>query len=180
MTVFFYEQGGILIGTDTIVGSGTATTTWTGADQYLTTYYWYAVADDGEYTTGSETWSFTTKSETPPGGMYVWDISWREKSAGPNTFLYYTVTVRWDSDGDGVAEATDALVNGATVYSTMSKNGTTSAWDHSGITDSNGQVEFGEKVGPGDYKAEVTDITHSTYIYTPVLDVDNPDYYTIT
>jgi hypothetical protein len=63
MTVSFYQQGGTLIGTDTVVGSGTATTTWAGADQYSTTYYWYTVADDGVDSTTSPTWSFTTESE---------------------------------------------------------------------------------------------------------------------
>jgi serine protease len=65
MTVSFYEQDGTPIGTDTIVGSGTASTTFTNANQYLTTYYWYVVADDGTNSTTSPTWSFTTKEQTP-------------------------------------------------------------------------------------------------------------------
>lgn len=181
MNVTFYDASThTIIGTDYNVPSGTrASVVWSGL-AYDTTYSWYTVADDGEYTNTSATWSFTTRIETPPGGIYVWDISWREKAAGPNTFLYYTVTVRWDSDYDGIAETTDELVSDATVYSTLTQLGTSNSWSHSGITDANGQIEFAEKVGPGDYKAEVTDITHSTYTYNPGLDVDNPDYYTVT
>lgn len=181
MDVTFYDASDhSIIGTDTNVPSGgTASVVWSGL-AYETTYSWYTIADDGEYTNTSVTWSFTTRGETPPGGMYVWDISWREKTAGRNTFLYYTVTVRRDSDGDGVAEATDELVSDATVYATLTNLGTSASWDHSGITDTSGQVEFGEKVGPGNYEAHVTNIVHSTYTYNPSLDVDNPDTYTLT
>jgi C1A family cysteine protease/PKD repeat protein len=63
MTVSFYEQSGGLIGTDTVAVSGTATTTWSDANQYSTTYYWYTVADDSKDQTTSPTWSFTTEEE---------------------------------------------------------------------------------------------------------------------
>jgi len=42
--------------------------------------------------------------------MYVSDISWSFKNAGPNKFLYHTITVKGESG---------ALVSGATVYSTL-------------------------------------------------------------
>ena len=113
--------------------------------------------------------------------MYVWDISWSSKTKGKNKFLDYTITVRYDSDNDGTAEVTDALVSDATVYSTLTHSDTGDYWTFSGITDSNGQVEFTQKVtSTGDYKAEVTDITHGAHTYNPALDVDNPDYYTLT
>ena len=31
----------------------------------------------------------------------------------------------------------------------------------------------------GEYQAEVTNITHGVYDYTPEMDVDNPDYFSI-
>ena len=66
MTVYFYEQGGGLIGTDTVAGSGTASVVWTSADQYSTTYSWYTVADDGnDQTTSDPPWSFTTIESQP-------------------------------------------------------------------------------------------------------------------
>lgn len=48
-----------LIGTETDVSSGAASVTWNGLFSG-TTYQWYAVADDGQVTTQSSTWSFTT------------------------------------------------------------------------------------------------------------------------
>ena len=161
-----------------VPNGGTASIIWDNL-AYETNYSWYTIADDGEYTNTSDTWSFSTRGEAPPGGMYVWDISWRIKIAGRNTFLYHTITVKWDSDGDGIAEEADEFVSDATVFSLFTQNGTTNSWEFSGVTDTNGQVEFGAKVTAGDFKAEVTGIVHSIYSYTPELDVDNPDYYTI-
>ena len=66
MTVRFYNQEDDLIGTDTNEPSGTrAGVPWTGLE-YNTDYYWYAVADDGEYTTKgpvSGYWHFKTRQE---------------------------------------------------------------------------------------------------------------------
>jgi subtilisin family serine protease len=104
-------------------------------------------------------------------GMYVYDISWSVKNAGPNKFLYHTVTVKAE---------TGVLVSDATVYSTLTLAGGGS-WEFSGITDANGQVKFTlNKAKTGDYTAHVTNIVHSAYTYNSALDVDNPDYYTLT
>jgi len=65
MTISFYEQGGSLIGTDIIIGSGTAITTFTNADQYSTPYNWYTVTDDIKDIITSPTWSFATKQAQP-------------------------------------------------------------------------------------------------------------------
>lgn len=61
MDVFFYNASDdSLIGTDFSVPCGSrATTIWADLS-YETTYYWYAIADDGEYQTQSNTWEFTT------------------------------------------------------------------------------------------------------------------------
>ena len=104
-------------------------------------------------------------------GMYVYDISWRVKNAGPNKFLYHTVTVKAE---------TGVLVSDATVYSTLTLTGGGS-WEFSGITDANGQVKFTlNKAKTGDYTAQVTNIVHSAYTYNSASDVDNPDYYKLT
>jgi hypothetical protein len=61
MDVTFYDASdGSEIGTATNVASGsTASMTWSSLDPG-TTYDWYAVADDGDSTAQSSTWSFTT------------------------------------------------------------------------------------------------------------------------
>lgn len=150
--------------------------------------------DAGNYTAKLTVWDdagasaydtvdITVTSPTPPpvsGSMYVWDISWTLSYRGRNADLYFTVTVKWDSDGDGVAEATDEVVSDATVYATLTHLDSGSTWSFSGVTDANGQVTFNLFKAPsGNYEAKVTDITHATYTYDATLDVDNPDYYTI-
>lgn len=93
------------------------------------------------------------------GGMYVWDISWKE--TGPH--LKTIVTIYYDSDGDGVAESSDSPVSGAQVGLTLSHEGGSSE-SYTGTTGSNGVVEFQWKRAPsGLYTAEITSITHSTY-----------------
>jgi hypothetical protein len=96
--------------------------------------------------------------------MWVSDISWRAKQAGPNLFIYFTVTVTSDYGS----------VSSATVYSTL--DGPGGSWDFSGITDSNGQIEFSLKGGShGTYTATVIAITHDIYTYNQSKDLDNPD-----
>jgi subtilisin family serine protease len=118
-----------------------------------------------------------TPEPTPPSGgsMYVWDIAWSVRQRVPNYHLEITVTVRWDSDGDGVAEGTDEPVSDATVAMTLTyQDGT--AWAFSGTTDLAGQVTFKlVKASPGTYTAQVTDLTHATLTWDSALDVDNPD-----
>jgi len=98
--------------------------------------------------------------------MWVSDISWRIKQAGPNTFLYHTVTIM----------SNDGPVSSATVDSTLT--GPDGTWYYSGSTDRNGQVEFSLKgASSGTYTAEVTDINHASYTYNPSLDADNPSTY---
>ena len=68
LTVSFYEQSGTLIGNASVVGSGTASVVWSGANQHSTVYSWYVVADDENDSAQSSIWSFTTKGNTniPP------------------------------------------------------------------------------------------------------------------
>lgn len=69
MNVAFYNAtDSSLIGSISGIGSGdTATVTWNNLG-YNKTYSWYAIANDSEYETQSDTWSFTTKEATnlPP------------------------------------------------------------------------------------------------------------------
>ncbi|UCH72337.1 MAG: PKD domain-containing protein [Thermoplasmatales archaeon] len=72
MNVYFYNAvDDSLIGFEANVSSGsTASTTWNDLS-YETVYNWYAVANDSEYNTSSEQWSFVTKnkpSEPKPSG----------------------------------------------------------------------------------------------------------------
>jgi len=65
MNVSFYNASDdSLIDTDLNVESGsTASITWSDLS-YNTTYDWYAVANDSQFETRSDTWIFTTKEST--------------------------------------------------------------------------------------------------------------------
>ena len=93
------------------------------------------------------------------------------ETSGKNKFLAHTVTVM----------SASGVVSDATVSSTLTNLDTGKSWTFSGITDANGQVTFERKCKSGDYKAEVTGITHTLYTYNPSLDLDNnPSFYTLT
>jgi len=99
--------------------------------------------------------------------MYVWDIAWNSQQRGPNYHLEITITVRWDSNGDGTASDTDDPVSDATVAMTLTHEDG-SSWDFSGTTNSAGQVAFKLiKAQPGTYTAEVTGLTHATFTWDP-------------
>ncbi len=69
MDVTFYDASDdTIIGRDTSISSGeVASITWNGLSK-ITTYEWYAIADDSELENKSSLWSFTTKNEenNPP------------------------------------------------------------------------------------------------------------------
>jgi len=127
------------------------------------------VTGETETADNSMTTTVNVYEQGQQADMWVSDISWRIKRAGPNVFLYHTVTVM----------SNDGPVSSATVYSTLT--GPDGTWYYSGSTDnSNGQVEFSLKgASSGTYTAEVTDINHASYTYNPSLDVDNPSTYTV-
>ncbi len=77
LTVSFYNAAGaVLIGTNYNVPSGTYTAVnWNGLNP-TTTYSWFARAYDGQYTTQSSTWSFTTVDTTPPGPVTGLTVVW--------------------------------------------------------------------------------------------------------
>jgi thermolysin len=152
--------------------------------------------DSGGNTTYAAQVTVTVDNSTPSGNendMYVWAIDFAQKDYGPGGSLHdlmTTVTIRRDTDADGVAESTDDPVADASVKMTLTHDtdgdgvfecGTDDdCWNFGGTTDSAGQVTFTLKFAPtGDYEALVTDVTHSTFTWNPALDADNPDYYTL-
>jgi N-acetylmuramoyl-L-alanine amidase len=107
------------------------------------------------------------------GGMYVWDISFAE--TGRN--LKALVTIKVDSDGDGIAEAADAAVGGADVSFTLAHEAGT-AQSYSGTTDSSGQARFQWRRAPsGTYTGTVTGVSHATYVRDETLDQETSDTY---
>ena len=73
MDVKFYKSNGDELGEDTgVTDGGTALFTWSGLTQD-TSYQWYAVADDGEFTNQSATWSFKTKAKSGSSNPIIID-----------------------------------------------------------------------------------------------------------
>ena len=140
------------------------------------TYKVVLTVTDFDEATGSDSQDVTvSKSGGAGGGMYNWDISFKE--TGPH--LKAVVTIQFDSDEDGIAQSTDDPVSNATVNFTFTHESNQSQ-SYTGTTDSNGIVEFQWKRAPsGVYIVEITALTHTSYSWDSTLDVDNPDYYTL-
>ena len=135
---------------------------------------WSAIANDSECSNTSDTWSFTTRSDSPVGGIYVWGISFT--SVGPH--LKSIVTIRRDSNNNGTAEETDDLVSGATVTFNLTHPDSGEYNIYSDTTDETGTVTFQWKKAPaGNYEGFIIDVEHS-YTYNSVLNVENSDTYT--
>ncbi len=113
--------------------------------------------------------------------IYVWAIDFTEKRKGRGgsmVDLITTVTIRRDSDADSSAESTDELVGGATVHMTLARDG--ASFDFAGTTNSEGIAKFTlQRALDTPYTATVTSVSHSTYNYNNLLNVETKDTYTI-
>jgi len=126
--VYFYNASNdALIGVDYNVPGdwSTASVVW-NEPIYSRTCYWYAIADDGNFTNGSETWHFTTKPRPPPstgpGGGFVpppnqppvANITGAHIAYVNETVIFYSyhsydpdgfiVGYNWDFENDGVID----------------------------------------------------------------------------
>ncbi|MBS3817693.1 MAG: PKD domain-containing protein, partial [Candidatus Thermoplasmatota archaeon] len=140
MTVTFYDASDdSQIGENTGVTNGTTSVTWSGLS-YNTTYQWYAVADDGQATNQSSTWSFTTTTEFNTAPDEPTNPSPADGATGVSTNTSLSVDVS-DPDGDSIdvsfywndgthIETVSGVSSGSTVTtSTLSLNsGTTYQW----------------------------------------------------
>ena len=98
MNVSFYASDHSFIDSVEDVQNGTrAEVNWSDL-QYNTTYSWYAVADDGEYTNQSDIWNFTTAENKPP---YPPIIISGPSFGGPGIELYFSA-VTSDHEGDKI------------------------------------------------------------------------------
>ena len=174
------------------LAAGTSTTvSFSWQTSTLTTLGDHALTATADTVTGETDTSDNSKGtivnvqEKPTGNendMYVWAIDFSERhygKGGSKTDLMTTVTIRRDSDADGTAESTDELVSKARVEMTLSKD-TGESWNFAGDTGDDGTVTFTLKfAGDGTYTATVTNVTHATYTYNPVLNVETEDIHTI-
>ncbi|MBW3538939.1 MAG: S8 family serine peptidase [Planctomycetes bacterium] len=120
--------------------------------------------------------------------MYVRDMDWLQyfDSRG-RRYLDITVDVNRDSDADGSGEDGDAGAAGASVTLVLihDSNGNgvygdrkDKSWSATASTGTGGTVTFTLSRAPaGNYKAQVTQLSHATYTWDVGLDGENPDYF---
>jgi hypothetical protein len=163
-------------GTSPIVTSDTTIAyTYTAVDTYAVTL----TVSDG-VAASAQAVTAATIQEAPVGDtkdIYVWDIAdaFQTRRRGRNTDYRVVLTVRNDSDGDGIAELSDdAIANVEVAVDLRDANGNLIT-TLTGTTDANGQFEsrWIKGLHPGDYDADVVDLTLSTFEWNPLLDVED-------
>jgi hypothetical protein len=153
--------------------STTLSTTWntTGANTGTQVLTATAAVVPGETDTADNTATATVIVNPPvvgnPNDMYVWDIAFQQRVRGNRIDERVSVTIRRDSNANGVADSADAVVAGATVTFTVTGRGT-----FTGMTDSTGVVRTAWLLNwaNGTYVAEVTNLTKSGLTWNKNLD----------
>lgn len=140
------------------------------------------VTDSGGKTTSLSVGITVGTPHEDANHIYVWAIEFSEKRygrGGSKADLMTTVTIRRDSDADGIVEDSDELVSNARVEMTLGKD-TGESWSFAGDTGDGGTATFTLKlISPGVYTATVTSVTHSTYTYDSAMSVETTDTHTV-
>ncbi len=134
----------------------------------------YKAVDSGGLESNASTVTITI--DTPggnPNAMYMQDVSFDYKGRALNV----TVTVRRDSDADGVAESSDAGVGKAVVHGKLCAVGAPSICHFEGTpigTGGNGKATYKLFGASGQYQYTWTSIEHPDNSWDSSLDVTNP------
>ena len=113
--LYYSTDGGL---TFTAIAAGVANTgscNWTVPNVATTSALVKVVAHDGNGNTGQDLSDapFTITAQAgSPTDIYVWDMAWSVTQKGGAYTVSVTLFVKRDSDGDGVAEASDAAASG--------------------------------------------------------------------
>jgi thermitase len=143
-------------------------------------YTLYVHGQDANGYWGGTSSTVLSITEAPPGNandIYVWSIDFRTIGTPLRiSRLYIDITIKRDSNANGIAEATDEVVPNATVNIILTNQTTGQTWTGTGaVTASNGVATYYLIYPPrGTYVAEVTNLTHATYTWKKALDEENP------
>lgn len=140
----------------------------------------YKAIDADGTESNAATVTISIGSAPPPGprdpnAMYVYDIEMETKGRALNV----TVTVRRDSNADGMAQSSDDVVSNALIQGRLCSLVTSACYFQTTqvATDGSGRAKYKLFDAAGSYQFTVTSMTHETYTYDPDLDVDNPATY---
>ncbi len=117
----------------------------------------------------------TVSIDDPPVGdpnvIYISDISFELKTRGKNIDWRVVVTVRRDSDADGLGTAGNAPVVDAQVTLNFAGQTFTGQTNSAGVFETN----YVRNLGSGSHVAEVTELAFSTYDWDPQMLVVDTD-----
>lgn len=126
--------------------------------------------------------------ETAPSGdpntIYVWDVedTFQTRQRGrKNTDHRVVLTVRQDSDANGIAESSDDVIANVQVRVELRDSSGNLVTTLLGTTDSTGEFrsDWIRGLHPGNYHAQVVDLAFSAFAWDPLLDVENDQLLTV-
>jgi hypothetical protein len=183
--ILYSTDGGV---TFTSIASGIANTgtyAWTVPNTPTTNGFVKVVAHDGSGNVGQDVSNAAFTISAPvgnPNDIYVWDMTWNVTQRGSWITASVTLFVKRDSNGNGVAEASDAAAAGVITTLVMDHflNGTflSSTTFSNAKTNGAGQITFNLKtIIGGQFRATVTSMSKSGWNWNSHLDQDNPSWY---
>jgi hypothetical protein len=158
-------------------GSTTLTFSWntTGASLGTHTLTATAATVAGETDTADNSLAATVGVTAAPAGnasdMYVWNIVFSSSGSNGTHRERVSVTIRRDSNANGLADSLDAVVSGASVTVKLYNSSGGLVPTFSGTTNAEGIFRTSRiTLAAGTYRAEVDALTHATYSWNQALD----------
>jgi hypothetical protein len=183
--LYYSTDGGVNFTTIATGVANTGSYAWTVPNAATANGIVKVVAHDGSANTAADVSNAPFTITAPvgnPNDIYVWDMAWSQTQKGNWITVSVTVFVKRDSDGDGVAEASDAAASGVAINLTLDHfvNGVlfgTTTYTNA-KTNGTGQVTFNLKTQTGGtFRATATSLTKAGWSWNTRLDQDNPSWY---
>ena len=163
----------------TLSGASTATPTFVA--DVDGTYEVDLTVSDGELSDSDRVVIAATSGVGSATDIYVWSIELAEKKRGRRTDLIVTVVIRRDSNANGVADQSDAVVQGAVVDGVLWRNSPDFRdWDLVDTTDDQGEASWKLRDALNTtYFSRVESVTRSGDDYNALLNRETEDSHAI-